>query len=334
MTPDPDGLTGRVWTPTHRSVTVSGANATGVNFAGFLCTKCLAGVVTAPDGTGMPGIRIVADTQSAVTDANGVYVIDGLTKGAHTVHPSAPDKVRYTFNPPNRTPKVTGAGPVQGVSFTATAKSGAASGPDEAAPEEPPAGLAENGLPPCAPSAAPATMLAQAQPAAFSVAEVPRQRGGAMGPNARMEETEVYSAEGGSAAVDTGTGARSETLGPLTVRYYYWDHLGTTRMVAPEVPTAANVEIHDYEPFGLELLPFTNVAGNTHQFTGHERDLATGIDYMHYRFYGSSMGRFMVPDNISGNMANPQSWNLYSYYPGTIVVDTGKARRHSEHALR
>lgn len=31
------------------------------------------------------------------------------------------------------------------------------------------------------------------------------------------------------------------------------------------------------------------------------------------------MGRFMKPDNISGNMANPQSWNLYSYVVGNPV---------------
>jgi RHS repeat-associated protein len=40
---------------------------------------------------------------------------------------------------------------------------------------------------------------------------------------------------------------------------------------------------------------------------------------MHFRFYGSNMGRFMKPDNISGNMANPQSWNLYSYVHGNPV---------------
>jgi hypothetical protein len=34
---------------------------------------------------------------------------------------------------------------------------------------------------------------------------------------------------------------------------------------------------------------------------------------MHFRFYGSNMGRFMKPDNIMGNLMNPQSWNKYSY---------------------
>jgi len=73
------------------------------------------------------------------------------------------------------------------------------------------------------------------------------------------------------------------------------------------------------EPYGVEMPPILNQTANTHQFTGHERDLATGLDYAHYRYYGSSMGRFMKPDNIPGNLANPQSWNLYSYVHGNPV---------------
>ena len=90
-------------------------------------------------------------------------------------------------------------------------------------------------------------------------------------------------------------------------------------MVAGASPTPSNVEIHDYEPLGAELPPSTNQAYNTHQFTGHERDLATGYDNMHFRYYGSNLGRFMKPDNIPGNLANPQSWNLYSYVHGNPV---------------
>ena len=37
------------------------------------------------------------------------------------------------------------------------------------------------------------------------------------------------------------------------------------------------------------------------------------MDYMHFRYYASTMGRFMKPDNMIPNAANPQSWNLYSY---------------------
>ena len=48
-------------------------------------------------------------------------------------------------------------------------------------------------------------------------------------------------------------------------------------------------------------------------------DFESGRDYMHFRYYGSNIGRFMKPDNLSGNLGNPQSWNLYSYVHGNPV---------------
>jgi RHS repeat-associated protein len=96
-------------------------------------------------------------------------------------------------------------------------------------------------------------------------------------------------------------------------------------MTTGENPTATNVEIHDYEPYGIEMLPATNQAGNTHKFTGHERDALGGapsvaIDYMHFRYYGTNLGRFMKPDNgADQNPMNPQSWNLCSYVKGNPV---------------
>ena len=133
-------------------------------------------------------------------------------------------------------------------------------------------------------------------------------------------------------ACAAGPGDNSPSTGPsvelqrpqtapagATTTFYYWDHLGTVRMTAGEYPTAENVERHDYEPYGLEMLPATNQASNTHQFTGHERDTLGGapsaaLDYMHARFYGSNMGRFLSPDpGMDVDRANPQSWNRYAY---------------------
>jgi len=48
-------------------------------------------------------------------------------------------------------------------------------------------------------------------------------------------------------------------------------------------------------------------------FTGYERDSETGLDYASARHYGSSLGRFLSPDPLSGSPSNPQSWNRYSY---------------------
>jgi len=99
--------------------------------------------------------------------------------------------------------------------------------------------------------------------------------------------------------------------------FYHSDHLGTVRLITDN--SGAVVSRHDYEPFGVEIAPVVETANNTHRFTGHERDRATGYDYMHYRSYGSNIGRFMKPDNITGNPLNPQSWNLYSYVRGNPV---------------
>ncbi|MEW6758806.1 MAG: RHS repeat-associated core domain-containing protein, partial [Acidobacteriota bacterium] len=75
----------------------------------------------------------------------------------------------------------------------------------------------------------------------------------------------------------------------------------------------------DYEPYGVEIRPATNSAGNTHQYTGHERDAASGLDYMHYRYHAANLGRFMKPDNVPGDLTTPQSWNLYAYALGSPV---------------
>jgi RHS repeat-associated protein len=104
----------------------------------------------------------------------------------------------------------------------------------------------------------------------------------------------------------------SRTEASVPVYYYYhWDHLGTTRLITNQ--SGGAVSRHDYEPFGVEIPPTNDTASNTHQYTGHERDKNTGYDYMHFRYYGSNIGRFMKPDKIGGQAGDPQSWNKYVY---------------------
>ena len=102
-----------------------------------------------------------------------------------------------------------------------------------------------------------------------------------------------------------------------TQRFYAWDHLGSVRVVTNETGTA--VDKHDFEPYGVEILPSTNTAVASHLYDGQERDENSGLDYMHYRYYGSSMGRFLKPDNVVGNAADPQSWNMYAYVRGNPI---------------
>jgi RHS repeat-associated protein len=48
-------------------------------------------------------------------------------------------------------------------------------------------------------------------------------------------------------------------------------------------------------------------------FTGHERDKATGLDYMLARYYRSSIGRFLSSDLILGRRTRPKTFNKYMY---------------------
>ena len=61
---------------------------------------------------------------------------------------------------------------------------------------------------------------------------------------------------------------------------------------------------------------------------------------MHFRYYGSSMGRFFKPDSqFDGTPGNPQGWNLYTYVKGNPVnlndptghvsIPAGKPEGHS-----
>ena len=60
----------------------------------------------------------------------------------------------------------------------------------------------------------------------------------------------------------------------------------------------------------------TAVCFSPSRSTGKERDAESGLDNFGARYLGSSMGRFMSPDPgwfFATHLANPQSWNLYSY---------------------
>jgi RHS repeat-associated protein len=69
----------------------------------------------------------------------------------------------------------------------------------------------------------------------------------------------------------------------------------------------------DLYPYGT---PFAaSAAESRRQFTGHERDEATGQDYMLARYYGANLGRFLSTDPAGAGVevVDPQSWNAYTY---------------------
>jgi RHS repeat-associated protein len=109
-----------------------------------------------------------------------------------------------------------------------------------------------------------------------------------------------------------------------SLHYYFSDHLGSTSIVTDASGTIQNES--DYYPYGGEI-PVTPGDANHYKFTGQERDAETGNDYFEARHYSSGIGRFMSPDDGTGqSLANPQSLNRYSYVfgnPLSFVDPTG-----------
>ena len=103
--------------------------------------------------------------------------------------------------------------------------------------------------------------------------------------------------------------------------FYITDHLGTVRAI---LDVDGNIKsTHDFEPYGVELQPLSDESTNfKYKYTGQERDNSTNLDFMHARFYGSAIGRFLSPDPVNGNPTNPQSWNLYTYVQNNPVNAT------------
>jgi RHS repeat-associated protein len=89
--------------------------------------------------------------------------------------------------------------------------------------------------------------------------------------------------------------------------------------------------------------PATADDATEHHFTGKERDTESGNDYFGARYYGSSMGRFLSPDDViitPERLTNPQQLNLYAYVAnnplryidptGEILQCVGDAKSQSQ----
>jgi hypothetical protein len=109
---------GFTFTPGSQSMTVNGANVTGVNFTGTSQTFSISGTIS-PVAGGSGATVTLSGAGSATTTANssGAYTLTGLTSGSYTITPS---NAGYTFTPPSQNVTVSTAN-VSGVNFTDTA---------------------------------------------------------------------------------------------------------------------------------------------------------------------------------------------------------------------
>jgi RHS repeat-associated protein len=94
-----------------------------------------------------------------------------------------------------------------------------------------------------------------------------------------------------------------------TLSYVMQDHLGSTSVTANS-SGISNGDIR-YTPFGHTRFS-TGIIPTDKKFTGQRLD-ATGLYYYGARYYDATIGRFISPDTIVPNFANPQSLNRYSY---------------------
>jgi RHS repeat-associated protein len=100
------------------------------------------------------------------------------------------------------------------------------------------------------------------------------------------------------------------------------DHLGSVREWTDLNGNLVVDGTHDYTPFGTDLYYGEQRDGQRQQFTGHERDNETGLDFAQARFYANVQGRFTSPDMPLADQIedNPQSWNLYVYVRNNPLI--------------
>jgi RHS repeat-associated protein len=105
-------------------------------------------------------------------------------------------------------------------------------------------------------------------------------------------------------------------LGADGLRHVHADHLGSPRLFTDASGLAR--ERYHYYPFG-EQAGSAPTTPEAMRFTGHERDPAasTGttddLDYMHARYHNQQLGRFLTVDPAGYDLAEPGSFNRYSY---------------------
>jgi len=108
------------------------------------------------------------------------------------------------------------------------------------------------------------------------------------------------------------------------LKYLLTDHLGS--VVAVSDAEGALLSEQRYLPFGEVRAEVGTISQTDFGYTGQRSiSMLSIMDYI-ARFYDPAIGRFIQPDTIIPNPANPQSWNRYSYAknnPSRYIDPTG-----------
>lgn len=130
--------------------------------------------------------------------------------------------------------------------------------------------------------------------------------------------------------------ATVEKVGTTTTTHaIHTDHLRGTNVITDQEGNV--VQTLDYYPFG-------EIRNNTHntgfdvkrKYTGHEYDVATGLNYMQARYQDPTRGQFLSQDSMfwgNSNLSDPQGANSYSYARNNPILMVDRGGKYFETAF-
>jgi RHS repeat-associated protein len=94
--------------------------------------------------------------------------------------------------------------------------------------------------------------------------------------------------------------------------YYHEDNLNSSSALSDS--SHNQIEVDSYYPFGRALTANPQASFQvSRRFTGQVFDNETGLYYYNARYFDPELGRFIQADPKIPDLANPQSYNRYSY---------------------
>ncbi|HEY5983054.1 MAG TPA: RHS repeat-associated core domain-containing protein [Anaerolineales bacterium] len=109
------------------------------------------------------------------------------------------------------------------------------------------------------------------------------------------------------------------------------DHLGS--VAATTDSAGALLDQQRYMPFGKVRENAGTITQTDFGYTG-QRDLPSmGLMDYKARMYDAGLGRFIQPDTIIPNAADPQGWNRYSYVQNAPIMYTDPSGMHRDCGL-
>jgi len=141
-----------------------------------------------------------------------------------------------------------------------------------------------------------------------------------------VADRSFYFYEGEDLICQQDIGALVQDESQYEPKFLLLDHLGSTRaeMVFTESGGTFSPVIQEYYdlmPYGEVIDPPTTQESVL--FTGKQRDTENELDYFGPRNYASGSFRWNSPDLmflLTGNLTNPQGWNLYSYTYNNPII--------------